>query len=299
MTTPADLLPDVRLDGRVALVTGSSRGLGAATAARLAAMGASVVVTYRSRETEAAAVADAIRAGGGTAWVRPLDLADPESVDALFDSLVAVDGPGRLDVLVANAAATSLRPLLDQKPHNVRRTFAITVDGFLQAVQRAVPLMDAAGGGRIVAVSGIDTVSWAPAHGLLAAAKAAMETLVTYLNVELGPRGITAVGVNPDAFLGESVRLMLGEQYDLLVEQNARVHPLRETATAETIAGVVALLCTPAARWLSGHTVMADGAASFAQRGVAMGLAARLLAPTADTSGAPSIPQAEADRPRG
>jgi enoyl-[acyl-carrier protein] reductase III len=295
VTTPADRLPDVRLDGRVALVTGSSRGLGAATAVRLAAMGASVVVTYRSRETEAAAVADAIRAGGGTAWVRPLDLADPESVDALFDSLAAVDGPGRLDVLVANAAATSLRPLLEQKPHNVRRTFAITVDGFLQAVQRSVPLMDAAGGGRIVAVSGIDTVSWAPAHGLLAAAKAAMETLVTYLNVELGPRGITAVGVNPDAFLGESVRLMLGEQYDLLVEQNARVHPLRETATAETIAGVVALLCTPAARWLSGHTVMADGAASFAQRGVAMGLAARLLAPRADTSAAPSIPSVEAD----
>ena len=290
MTTPADLLPDVRLDGRVALVTGSSRGLGAATAVRLAAMGASVVVTYRSRETEAAAVADGIRAGGGTVWVRPLDLADPESVDALFDSIVEPDGPGRLDVLVANAAATSLRPLLEQKPHNVRRTFAISVDGFLHAVQRAVPLMDAAGGGRIVAVSGIDTVSWAPAHGLLAAAKAAMETLVTYLNVELGPRGITAVGVNPDAFLGESVRLMLGDQYDLLVEQNARVHPLRETATAETVAGVVALLCTPAARWLSGHTVMADGAASFAQRGVAMGLAARLLAPGADTSTAPSIP---------
>jgi enoyl-[acyl-carrier protein] reductase III len=295
VTTPADLLPDVRLDGRVALVTGSSRGLGAATAVRLAAMGASVVVTYRSRSAEALAVAEAIRATGGTAWVHPLDLADPASVDALFDALVVADGPGRLDVLVANAAATSLRPLLEQKPHNVRRTFAITVDGFLQSVQRAVPLMDAAGGGRIVAVSGIDTVSWAPAHGLLAAAKAAMETLVTYLNVELGPRGITAVGVNPDAFLGESVRLMLGDQYDLLVEQNARVHPLRETATAETVAGVVALLCTPAARWLSGHTVMADGAASFAQRGVAMGLAARLLAPAADTSAAPSIPRAEAD----
>lgn len=294
MTTSADLLPDVRLDGRVALVTGSSRGLGAATAVRLAAMGASVVVTYRSRSDEALTVAEAIRAEGGAAWVHPLDLADPASVDALFDSLVAADGPGRLDVLVANAAATSLRPLLEQKPHNVRRTFAITVDGFLQAVQRAVPLMEAAGGGRIVAVSGIDTVSWAPAHGLLAAAKAAMETLVTYLNVELGPRGITAVGVNPDAFLGESVRLMLGDQYDLLVAQNARVHPLRETATAESIAGVVALLCTPAARWLSGHTVMADGAASFAQRGVAMGLAARLLAPGADTSAAPSIPSAEA-----
>jgi NAD(P)-dependent dehydrogenase (short-subunit alcohol dehydrogenase family) len=136
--------------------------------------------------------------------------------------------------------------------------------------------MEARGGGRIVAVSGIDTVSWAPAHGLLAAAKAAMEALVQYLNIELGDRNITTVGVNPDAFFGDSLKLMLGDHYDVMTGLTARLHPLRQAATPDDIAEVVALLCTDAARWLSGNTVMADGAGSFAGRGQVIGLAAQL-----------------------
>jgi enoyl-[acyl-carrier protein] reductase III len=270
-----DLTPRIDLTGRTALVTGSSRGLGAATARRLAAMGAEVVVTYRRQAEAAAEVAAAIAESGGRAHVQPLDAGDIESIDALFDWIEA-DGPGGLDILVANAAATSLKPLLEQAPHNVERTFAITVTGFLHAIQRAVPLMEARGGGRIVAVSGIDTVSWAPAHGLLAAAKASMEMLVTYLTIELGKRNITAVGVNPDAFFGDSLKLMLGDHYDVMLGVHERSHPLRTAATPEAIAEVVALLCTDAARWMSGHTVMADGAASFAARGTLIAQTAML-----------------------
>lgn len=298
-----DLRPRTDLSGRTALVTGSSRGLGAATAKVLAAMGAEVVVTYRKQQAEAEAVAASITGAGGTAHVHELSAGEIDSVDALFDWIASDDGPGGLDILVANAAATSLKPLLEQAPHNVERTFAISVTGFLHAVQRAVPLMEARGGGRIVAVSGIDTVSWAPAHGLLAAAKAAMESMVTYLNIELGERGITAVGVNPDAFFGDSLKLMLGDYYDVMTGLLRRIHPLRQAATPEDIAEVVALLCTDAARWVSGHTVMADGAASFSGRGTVIGLAAQLpydqqrqlagLDPV-DTTGparsAPSIP---------
>ena len=298
-----DLLPSVDLTGRIALVTGSSRGLGAATARRLAAMGAEVVITYRKQAEAAAEVAAAIAADGGRAHVQPLDAGEVGSIDALFDWIEA-DGPGGLDILVANAAATSLKPLLEQAPHNVERTFAITVTGFLHAVQRSVPLMEARGGGRIVAVSGIDTVSWAPAHGLLAAAKASMEMLVTYLTIELGMHNITAVGVNPDAFFGDSLKLMLGDHYDVMLGIHERSHPLRTAATPEDIAEVVALLCTDAARWLSGHTVMADGAASFAARGNLIGTTAKLpmdeqrrqaglgpAEPAADPPGtAPSVP---------
>jgi len=277
LTEPGEeLRPRVDLDGRLALVTGASRGLGAATAERLAAMGAGVVLTWRRQEAEAEAVAERMRAAGGTAWVHHLDAGDVGSVDALFDWIASGEGPGGLDVLVANAAATSLKPLLDQQPHNVERTFAITVTGFLRAVQRAVPLMEARGGGRIVAVSGIDTVSWSPAHGLLAAAKAAMEAMVHYLTIELGERGITTIGVNPDAFFGDSLRLMLGEHYEVLMGIHERVHPLRTAATPDAIAEVVALLCTDAATWLAGNTVMADGAASFSQRGSLVGLVAQL-----------------------
>lgn len=274
--TADDLRPRIDLTDRVALVTGSSRGLGAATARRLAAMGAEVVVTYRKQEDQAHEVAAAVADLGGAAHVHHLDAGDLASVDALFDWLAGPDGPGGLDILVANAAATSLKPLLDQAPHNVERTFAISVFGFVHAVQRAAPLMEARGGGRIVAVSGIDTVSWAPAHGLLAAAKAAMEMLVHYLTIELGAKGITAVGVNPDAFFGESLQLMLGDYYEVMMGITARSHPLRETATPDAIAEVVALLCTDAARWLSGHTVMADGAVSFAARGTLIGQTAKM-----------------------
>lgn len=282
-------LPVTDLAGRVAVVTGGSRGLGAATAEQLARRGAGVVVTYRREAARADEVAERVRRAGVDAWTHPLELADVASIDALFDWAGGPDGPGRLDVLVANAAATRLADLVDLEPRHVERTMAISVTGFLACVRRAVPLMEAAGGGRVVAVSGIDTTSWAPGHGLLAAAKAAMETLVTYLNIELGPRGITVVGVSPDAFFGDSLKLMLGDHYERLLAENARTHPLRESATPEAMAQVVALLCTDAARWLSGHTVMADGAASFAQRGIAVGLAARLLA-GGDGPSAPSVP---------
>jgi NAD(P)-dependent dehydrogenase (short-subunit alcohol dehydrogenase family) len=298
-----ELLPRVGLDGRIALVTGSSRGLGAATAKRLAAMGAEVVVTWRTEEAAAGEVVAAITEAGGSARAHALDLGEIESIDALFDWIASDEGPGGLDVLVANAAATSLKPLLEQQPHNVERTFAISVTGFLRSVQRSVPLMEARGGGRIVAVSGIDTVSWAPAHGLLAAAKAAMEAMVRYLTIELGERNITTIGVNPDAFFGDGLQLMLGDYYDVLTGMLRRIHPLRQPATPEDIAEVVALLCTDAARWLSGNTVMADGAASFSGRGQVIGLTAQLpieiqrqlagLDPTDDPSsleGGPSVP---------
>jgi enoyl-[acyl-carrier-protein] reductase (NADH) len=103
-----------------------------------------------------------------------------------------------------------------------------------------------------------------------------MEAMVRYLNIELGERNIATVGVNPDAFFGDSLKLMLGDYYDVLTGLQARFHPLRESGTPEAIAELVGLLCTDAARWLSGHTVMADGAASFSARGQFMGLAAAL-----------------------
>lgn len=284
----SDLVPRTDLTGRVALVTGSSRGLGAATARRLAAMGADVVVTYRKEEAQAESVSAAVKAMGRWSAHRQVDMSEPESVEALFDWIGSADGPGGLDILVANAAATSLKPLLDQKVHNIRRTMDLCVTGFLVAVQRAVPLMEARGGGRIVAISGIDTVSWAPAHGLLAAAKAALESLVPYLTVELGGRGITAIGVNPGPFYGESLALMLGDLYEPMARALERTHPLRRACTPDDVAEVVALCCTDAATWLAGSTVMADGADTFSQRGVAMDLLARRLAAgTAGDDGGP------------
>ncbi|MCC7077016.1 MAG: SDR family oxidoreductase [Acidimicrobiia bacterium] len=259
----------VDLTDRVALVTGASRGLGAATAVRLARMGADVVVTYKKQAEAAEEVAAAVRAAGRRAWVWQVDMADSASIDTAFDEFAAHGGPGphRLDILVANAAATSLKPLMEQKPHNIDITFAITVTGFIRSVQRAVPLMERGGGGRVVAISGIDTVRWAPAHGLLGAAKAAMEQLVRYFSVELADRNITLVGVNFDAFFGDGLKIMLGPYYDYLMQVMSRLPPLLRALEPEDAAEVVALCCTDAARLLCGNTLMADGGNTFAQSG--------------------------------
>src|ERR1051326_2611362 len=171
----------MRFAGRIALVTGASRGIGRATAERFAREGAAVVVNYRRNHDAAAAVVDTIAAAGGRAIALAADLENGESIGAMFAEVRARFGA--LDFLVANAAATAFRPLLDTKPHHIERTFAITVTGFVRCVQEAVELMEGRSGS-IVAVSGIDTVKAIAGHGVLGAAKASMETLVRYLATE-------------------------------------------------------------------------------------------------------------------
>ncbi|HSL58159.1 MAG TPA: SDR family oxidoreductase [Acidimicrobiales bacterium] len=255
---------DVDLTGRVALVTGSSRGLGRAVALRLAASGADVVVTYRREEEQADEVGAAIRDLGRRAWVRHLDLESEESLEALF--AFVTDEIGSLDIVVLNAAATSFRSLLRAEPRHLRRTFEISCVGFLRAVQLAVPLLEARGG-TIVAVSGADTRTVIPDHGVLAGAKAAMEAMVRYLAVELGPRGITILGVNPGTILGDSIKAMLGDLYRYAEEAEERSHPRRRAATPDDIAEPLVLLCTPAARWAHGSIVDLDAGSVFAMCG--------------------------------
>lgn len=261
-----------RLDDRTALVTGGSRGLGAATAMALADCGANVIVTWRKQQDRAEEVAEEVRSRGRTAWTHQLELEDERSIDGLFDWVEAE--LGGLDVLVANAAATKFVPLLEAERRHIDRTLSISVTGFLHLVQRAVPLMGEKG--RVVAVSGADTRTWIPAHGLLAAAKAAMETMVRYLACEIGSQGITVVGVNPGWMSGESIQKMLGPFYDDAIRTEEATHPLRAAASPDDIAAVVALLCGDAASWLSGTTVDADGGGVFAFCGRYTEMAARL-----------------------
>jgi enoyl-[acyl-carrier protein] reductase III len=289
------------LAGRRVLITGGSRGLGAATARRLAGMGAQVIVTYRTRSEEAAAVVadcDTLTPG---ARAEPLDLLEEDSVRALFARLT--ERGEQLDVVVANAAATAFKPLLELKLHQIDKTFAITVRHFLLLVQLAFPLL-APRGGRIVAISGADTVGYIPGHGLLAAAKASMETLVRYLACELGPLGVTAVGILPGYIDTESIQLMAGPYHDKLKAAEELTHPLRTAATPEDASEVVALVCLPEARWLNGQVVHNDGAGLFAYTG-RFGAAWAMLpdealsgaTPAPDTSDAPMLQRTD-DAPR-
>ncbi len=250
------------LDGKVALVTGGSRGLGAATAKHLARWGARVVITYRQQVEAAREVVDACSELTPGARSIHMDLVDEESVRDGFASL----DDDSLDFLIANAAATALKPLLALKMHQIDKTFAISVRHFILMTQLAFPLLERTGG-RIIAVSGADTVGYIPTHGLLAAAKASMETLVRYLAAELGPTGVTAVGVLPGYIDTDSIQMMTGPLYEMLKQAEIDTHPLREAATPEQAAEAIVLMCLPEARWLNGQIVHNDGGGLYAMQG--------------------------------
>ncbi len=288
--------------GRTALVTGSSRGLGAATAKLLARQGADVLVTYRQRDDAAKEVAAEIEAAGRRAWIYRCDLGELDDIEAMAAAIAdPATGPGKLDIVVANAAATSFRPLMEAEPRHLEKTFAISVTGFLRLVQCTVPLLEASGRGRIVAVSGADTVTWIPAHGILAAAKAAMESMVAYLGCELGERGLTVVGINPGWIDGDSLKLMLGPFYDYLSDLEARTHPMRRTMSPDDVARAVVLLCGDAAALMNGNIVRADGGGvfSFCGRNINLAVEQALSSiPADDTTFAGAAPSVSASTPR-
>ena len=275
----------------LALVTGSSRGLGAAVAERLANDGFDLVITYRKQADLAESVAERCRQNGAEATCIEMDLELEASITAGMAAIQA--SAGRLDVLVANAAATSFRPLLDASRAHLERTFAISVFGFHQLVQASVPLMQANGGGRIIAVSGADTRTWIPGHGLLAAAKASMESMVEYFGCELASQNITTIGIAPGFIDGDSIKAMLGPFYDMAMDAERETHPMRMAVSPELGAETISLLCRPEARFLNGSTVAADGAGVFAFCGRYSTMGAKAIlaegAVAADAS-APAVP---------
>ena len=251
------------LAGKTALITGGSRGLGAATARHLARWGCRVIITYREREDAAAEVVRQCEQSTPGARAIQMELLSEDSVRGAFGEIA--EDEQSLDFLIANAAATALRPLLALKMHQIDKTFAISVRHFILMVQLAFPLLERAGG-RIIAISGADTVGYIPTHGLLGAAKASMETLVKYLAAELGPAGVTAVGVLPGYVDTDSIAMMTGPLYDKLKQAEIESHPLRSAATPEDAAEAVALMCLPEARWLNGQIVQNDGGGLYAMQ---------------------------------
>lgn len=243
----------------VYLITGSSRGIGRELALRVARDGALVLVNYRINAEAAQATCRDIEALGGQAMPIQADVANQEDVERLGRWLT--DEVGRLDAVVVNAAASAFKPLLEIKRHHVDKTMAITVAGTLQVVQAAVPLMRE--GGRIVAVSGWDSRRVVPKHGLLGAAKAALESLVRYLAAELADRGISVLGVCPGPVDTDSFRYYAGEDWSTYEREWLTRSPLRRFPVPADLSGLLRFCASHDALWLTGQTLVADGGLSL------------------------------------
>ena len=250
----------MRFASKVALVTGSARGIGQAVALRLAQEGADVVVNYRRQTAAAEATAATITGLGRRALVVQADIGDARAVRHLFSCIR--DTFGHLDIFVANAAATAFKSLMEVQEHHLEKTFAITIKSFVLAAQLAADLMRGRRG-KIVTVSGIDARRYIPLHGPLAAAKGALEVLTSYLACELAGQGIVVNGVNPGFVNTDSAHVFGEKVYRLLAKNISTYTPLRRVGTPDDIAKVVAFLCSDDAAWICGQTLVVDGGLSL------------------------------------
>jgi NAD(P)-dependent dehydrogenase (short-subunit alcohol dehydrogenase family) len=247
------------LAGRTALVTGSSRGIGRAIALKLGDLGADVAVNYVTRETSADEVVAALRAGGRRSFAVRADVSRLEELGALFDRVAAEWGT--LDIYVNNAIdVASFGPVLRLRPDGWRHTIDSHVTTFLVGSQRAAKLMTGRGG-VIIALSSLGSREYIPGYAPVGVGKAAIEALTRYLAVELGPVGVRVNTVSAGPIETDALRQFA--TYDQMKEASLRLAPGRRMGRPDDVADVVAFLCTEAARWIYGQTLIVDGGLSL------------------------------------
>lgn len=237
---------------KVALVTGASRGIGAAVAERLARDGLAVIVNYAGRDEEARAVVARIEAAGGEAITVKADVSDTAAVIRLFDAAEAVFGG--IDVLVSNAGVMSLSPIADSSDELFDRMVSINLRGTFNALREAARrLRD---GGRIVNFSTSVIGARLETYGVYAATKAAVEALTAILSRELRGRSISVNAIAPGP---TATALFLDGKSPELVERLSKMNPLERLGTPEDIAGVVSFLAGPDGAWINGQVLRANG----------------------------------------
>lgn len=251
----------IDLTGKVALITGSSRGIGRASALRLAEAGADVIVNYVTSQGAAMSVAEQIAAMGRNTWVVKADVSEEDDVESLMEFVG--ETVGRLDIIVSNAATGGFRPLLAADARHFQSTMSTNALALVHLVRAGLPLLQRSEGrAKVVAISSHGSHMALPMYGLIGGSKAALESIARHLTLEVGERGVNvnvvkAGLVETDStrsipfadrmFAGRTEKSMMGER----------------VLTAEDVANVVLFLSSPLSDLVQGETVTVDGGAAI------------------------------------
>jgi enoyl-[acyl-carrier protein] reductase III len=253
----SELAPSPRegFEGKIALITGASRGIGRELALRLAARGAAPVINYKRNEDAALEVVAEVERLGIEGIAIRADLERLDDLAELFDRVH--DRFGRLDFFVSNASASNFDHFADLKPHHLERTFNLNVRAFVIGTQRAAALMH--DGGRVVVLSSYGSIRTFPTYSNLGSAKAAIEAWARYMAVELAPRGINVNAVNGGIIDTDSSAYFYGTGRVPPLETVIPKIPKRRMGTPAEIAECVLFLLSPASEYVTGSTLLVDG----------------------------------------
>lgn len=243
-----------QLTGKVAVVTGASKGIGAAIAKALAAQGAAVVVNYASSQAGADTVVAAIIAAGGRAVAAKGDVSKTAEAQAIID--VAITAFGRLDILVNNSGVYEFSPIADITEAQFRRMFDINVLGLLLTTQAAVKHLGE--GASIINIGSTVTTMLPPDSTIYTGTKGAVDAITGVLAMELGPRRIRVNTISPGMVETEGSHAagFIGSPFETDVVAQT---PLGRVGQPEDIADVAVFLASDASRWLSGERLSASG----------------------------------------
>jgi enoyl-[acyl-carrier protein] reductase III len=248
------------LKGKVALITGGSRGIGRAITLRLAAEGADVVINYFRRTSQAELTAEEARSKGVKAHIIKANVGEPEKIDSMFQEIA--DKFGKLDILISNAASGVARPALELDIKSWQWTMDINARALLLCTQKASTLM--AAGGQIVSISSLGSRLALPAYTAVGVSKAALEALTRYLSIELASKNIRVNCIAAGAVETEALKIYANDKSfpsGLIAVQNT---PAGRMVLPEDVANLAAFLCSEESFMIRGQTIVLDGGFSIA-----------------------------------
>ena len=250
----------IDLSGRVALVTGSSRGIGRACAMRLAQAGADVITNYVTSRSAAEAVAEEAVAMGRRAWIVKADMSEEDDIESMMDFVA--QRIGQLDIVVSNAASGGFRPLLQANLKHFQATMNLNVMALIHLVRTAMPLLQrSAGRAKVIALSSHGSQIALPMYGLVGTSKAAVESLARHLALEVGHRGVNVNVVKSGLVETDSTR-RFPDAERMFAQRQGKMMTGDRMLTSDDVADAVAFLASPLSDMVQGEVLTVDGGAA-------------------------------------